>query len=63
MHKLPGLVDEWKVLLEARREIRITDAVDKLKFDRLKRYEKNLDLADVDEADAVLSALREGKKS
>ena len=63
MHKILGHVDEWKVLPEARREIRITDAVDKLKFDRLKRYEKNLDLTGVDEADAVLNALREGKKS
>lgn len=63
MHKLLGHVDEWKVLPDARREIRITDAVDRLKFDRLKRYEKNLDLCGVDEADAVLSALREAKKS
>jgi hypothetical protein len=63
MHKLLGHVEDWKVLPEARREIRITDAVDRLKFDRLKRYEKNLDIAGVDEADAVLSALRDEKKS
>lgn len=59
MHKLLGHVDEWKMLPDARREIRITDAVDQLKYDRLKRYENNLDLAGVDEADTVLSALRE----
>jgi hypothetical protein len=62
MKKLLGHVDEWKELPDARREIRITDAIDKLKFDRFKRYEKNLDLSGVDEADSVLSALREGKR-
>lgn len=60
MHKLLEHVDEWKVLPRARLEIRISDAIDKLKYDRLKRYESNLDLSGVDEADAVIKALRVG---
>ncbi len=59
MRKLLSHVDDWKALPEARREIRITAAVDQLKYDRLKRYENNLDLIGTDEADAVLVALRE----
>lgn len=62
MHKLLRHVDDWKALPEARREIRITEAVDQLKYDRLKRYESNLDLSGIDEADAVLAALRESSK-
>lgn len=58
MHKLLQHVDDWKTLPDARREIRITEAVDQLKYDRLKRYESNLDLSGTDEADAVLNALR-----
>ncbi|MED5619640.1 hypothetical protein [Ideonella sp. BN130291] len=63
MHKLLEHVDEWKALPDARREIRITEAVDKLKYDRLKRYESNLDLSSSDEADAVLAALRASAES
>lgn len=63
MHKLLGHVDDWKALPEARREIRITEAVDRLKYDRLKRYESNLDLSGTDEADAVIAALRDSVKS
>lgn len=59
MHKLLGHVSEWKGFPDARREIRITEAVDQLKYDRLKRYESNLDLSGTDEADAVLTALRD----
>jgi len=58
MHKLLGHVDDWKALPNARREIRITDAIDRLKYDRLKRYENNLDLSGTDEADEVLAALQ-----
>lgn len=60
MHKILVHVDEWKLLPDARREIRITGAVDQLKYDRLKRYESNLDLSGTDEGDAVLNALRAG---
>ncbi|ALM83566.1 hypothetical protein ASB57_11840 [Bordetella sp. N] len=58
MHKILGHVSEWSDLPDSRREVKITDAVDKLKWDRLKRYEANLDLKGEDEADAVVSALR-----
>ena len=60
MHKLLAHVDEWKGLPGERLEIRISDAIDKLKYDRLKWYESNLDLSGVDEADAVVEALRIG---
>jgi hypothetical protein len=63
MHKLLRHVDDWKALPDARREIRITEAVDQLKYDRLKRYESNLDLSGMDEADAVLTALRDDARS
>jgi hypothetical protein len=58
MHKILEHVDVWKELPEARREIKITEAVNHLKYDRLKRYENNLDLKSNDEADIVLQALK-----
>lgn len=57
MHKLLGHVDQWKDLPDARRQIRVSEAIDQLKYDRLKRYESSVDLAGVDEADAVVAAL------
>ena len=57
MHKLLVHFDEWKLMPDARREIRITDAIDRLKYDRLKRYQKNLDVIGEDETDAVMAAL------
>jgi len=58
MHKLLNHVQEWDILSEARREIKISDAIDKLKYDRLKRYESNFDLTGETEADIVISSLR-----
>lgn len=57
MHKLMVHVDEWKLMPEARREIRVTDAIDQLKYDRLKRYQSALDLTGEDEADSIVAAL------
>ncbi len=58
MHKILVHVDQWKLLPEARRQIRVTEAVDQLKYDRLKRYQSSLDLNGVDEGDALVAALR-----
>ena len=63
MHKLLVHVDEWKLMPDARREIRVTDAVDQLKYDRLKRYQSSLDLTGEDEADAVVAALNAAAQS
>jgi hypothetical protein len=57
MHKILTEIDEWKALPPARREVRVTDAVNQLKYDRLKRYESNLELNSGDEADAMVAAL------
>ena len=57
MRKIMVHVDEWKLLPEARREIRVTDAIDQLKYDRLKRYESSLELTGESEADAIVAAL------
>ena len=57
MHKLLVHFDEWKLMPDARREIRVTDAIDRLKYDRLKRYQTVLDVTGEDEADAVVAAL------
>jgi len=58
MRKIMVHVDEWKLLPTARREIRITDAIDQLKYDRLKRYQSSLDLNGEDEADVIVAALK-----
>ncbi len=57
MHKILAQVDQWKQMPEARRQIRVTDAIDQLKYDRLKRYQSSLDLTGADEADAIVKAL------
>jgi hypothetical protein len=62
MRKIMVHVDEWKLLPEARREIRVTDAIDQLKYDRLKRYQSSLDLQGSDEADAIVAALSSADK-
>ena len=62
MQKIMVHVDEWKLLPEARREIRVTDAIDQLKYDRLKRYQSSLDLQGSDEADAIVAALSSARK-
>ena len=62
MQKIFNHVDEWKNLSEPRREIRISSAIDALKYDRLKRYESNLDLNGTDEADTMIAALRNNSK-
>jgi hypothetical protein len=58
MRKIMVHVDEWKLLPEARREVRVTEAIDQLKYDRLKRYQSSLDLTGEDEADAIVAALK-----
>lgn len=62
MRKIMVHVDEWKLLPEARREIRVTDAIDQLKYDRLKRYQSSLDLTGEGEADAIVAALSAADK-
>ena len=57
MHKILTEIDAWKELPPARREVRVTEAIDKLKYDRFKRYESNLELSSADEADAIVAAL------
>jgi hypothetical protein len=57
MHKFLTHIDRWKALPAARREVIVTEAVDQLKYDRLKRYQSNLDLAGTDEGDALVAAL------
>lgn len=61
MHKFLTHIDRWKELPPARREVTVTDAVDQLKYDRLKRYQSNLDLTGADEADALVAALNAAK--
>jgi uncharacterized protein YeaO (DUF488 family) len=57
MHKILTEIDAWKELPPARREVRVTEAIDRLKFDRFKRYESNLELNSAEEADAIVAAL------
>jgi hypothetical protein len=57
MRKIMAHIDEWKLLPEARREVRVTDAIDQLKYDRLKRYQSSLDLTGAEEGDAIVAAL------
>ena len=58
MQKLLAQFDEWKELPPARVEVRITDAVDQLKYDRLKQYSSTVDLTGDSEADILIAALR-----
>ncbi|MDZ4818277.1 MAG: hypothetical protein SGJ20_04815 [Planctomycetota bacterium] len=58
MQRILQEVDNWKSLSPERVEIKISDAVDRLKFDRVKRYENNLDLDGKAEADALIAALK-----
>lgn len=57
MHKLLGELENWKELPEARREIKVSEAVDQLKYDRFKRYETNFDLRGESESDVLAMAL------
>jgi hypothetical protein len=63
MQKLLAHVDDWKQLPPARVEVRVTDAVDQLKYDRLKRYAANVDLAGDPDTDILIAALASGKAS
>jgi hypothetical protein len=63
MHRLLAELDNWHSLPEARVQVKISDAVDKLKFDRLKRYETQLDIVGNQEADPIIVALREAGRS
>lgn len=58
MHRILEEIDNWKGLPAERVEVKMSDAVDRLKFDRLKRYESNLDLQGGTEADEVINSLR-----
>jgi hypothetical protein len=58
MRRILQEIDNWKDLPRERVEIKISDAVDRLKFDRVKRYENNLDLQGREEADQLIAALR-----
>ncbi len=60
MQKLLNEFSNWKELPNARREVRITEAINKLKFDRAKRYASNLDLNGDAETDALVAALKNG---
>lgn len=58
MQRFMNEFDQWKELPPARVEVRITEAIDKLKYDRLKRYGNNLDLNGDKDIDALVSALK-----
>jgi hypothetical protein len=60
MHRILAELDNWKELPSQRVQIKISDAVDRLKFDRLKRYESNIDVLGQDDADPIIAALRSG---
>ena len=62
MQRILKEIDNWKDLSPERIEIKVTDAVDRLKFDRVKRYESNLDLDGRAEADALIDALKSAAK-
>lgn len=59
MHRILGQFDDWKELPTSRVEVRVTEAANQLKYDRLKRYNNNLDLQGDAEADVLIAALRD----
>lgn len=58
MHRILQEFDNWKALPSERVEVSITEEIDRLKFDRVKRYQSHLDLDGKAEADALIAALR-----
>lgn len=58
MHRILAEFDNWNELPSARVEVRVTEAANQLKYDRLKRYGTNLNLHGDDEADVLIAALR-----
>ena len=58
MEKLLSAVEEWKELPRERVEIKITEFADRLKFDRLKRYQSNVNLDGNSAFDEELKFLR-----
>lgn len=58
MQRILQEIDNWKELPPERIEVKISDTIDRLKFDRVKRYESNLDLDSKAEADELIAALK-----
>jgi hypothetical protein len=58
MQRILEEIDKWRDLSPERIEIKISDAIDRLKFDRMKRYGAGLDLDGKVEADALIAALK-----
>jgi hypothetical protein len=58
MHRILEEIDQWKDLSPERVEIKMSDAIDRLKFDRMKRYESDVELDAGRGADAIVDALR-----
>ena len=56
MHRILNEIEQWNSLSPERVEIKITDAVNNLKFDRVKRYESNLDAMGEMDADQIIAA-------
>jgi len=58
MRRILAEFDHWKELSPERVEVKLSDAVDRLKFDRLKRYGSNIDFTGQSEADQLIATLR-----
>jgi hypothetical protein len=63
MQRILKEIENWKDLPPERIEVKVSDAVDRLKYDRVKRYESNLDLDGRAEADALIEALKSAAKA
>jgi hypothetical protein len=61
MHRILEGFDEWKDLPPERIEIKMSDAVDQLKFNRMKQYENNLNLDSEEETNQLLSYVKKSQ--